>query len=55
MRIDTTDPIEAIHERLGLTIDARTNESLWEGPGADVSAIIEYLAHLDHNDPANPN
>jgi hypothetical protein len=47
VRAGATDRIEAIHERLGLDIDAHTNESLWEGPGGDLSAIIEYLAHLD--------
>jgi hypothetical protein len=45
VRIDPGDRLEAIHHRLGLHIDPSTNESLWEGPGADLSAIIEYLAH----------
>jgi len=55
VQIDPADRIEAVHERLGLHIDARTNESLWEGPGGDLSAVIEYLAHLDHGHPPNTN
>jgi hypothetical protein len=42
-------------QAFGLDIDARTNESLWEGPGGDLRAIIDYLAHIDQNDPTCTN
>jgi hypothetical protein len=35
--------LERLHDELGLHIGPFTNECLWEGPGADLNAIIEYL------------
>jgi hypothetical protein len=43
--------LERLHDELGLHIGPLTNESLWEGPGADVNAVIEYL--LNQAQPAS--
>jgi hypothetical protein len=41
--------LEQLHDDIGLHIGPLTNESLWEGPGADVNAVVEYLSHKEWN------